>query len=85
MKWINVNDQTPGIGEEVLITHVNETGAVSPEIAYMEICADTGAEYWANGEEVTHWCAIPDLPKHTPIVADKFTKAAIEKLKNIRI
>ena len=55
--WIPLSEGYPPIGESVLVSYLYPD--VEPEIDFMEVCADTGAEYFANNTEVTHWLPIP--------------------------
>ena len=86
MKWISVKEEMPLVGETVLVTHVDETGAVEPEMDYLDVCSEYGYDYWSNYgelENVTHFCRIPELPEYEQgIVPDKYTKEALEQLKD---
>lgn len=58
--WVSVEDGMPKVGQTVLVKF---DGVDDVETDYVEHCADTGVEYFANfyDDGVTHWMPIPEV------------------------
>ena len=58
-KWISVEDNLPDNDTEVLTAFIDDGELIDPEIDYLDHCPENGTDYWANRNDVTHWCPIP--------------------------
>ncbi|MGO1500799.1 MAG: DUF551 domain-containing protein [Marinobacter sp.] len=60
--WISVDDQLPDADLQVLVySPVSD----DLEFDYLDVCADTGDEWFAGdtGRYITHWMPLPEPPK----------------------